>query len=263
MGRCRLLAIDIDGTLLDGTGPCSEPNRYAIAEAVSAGIDVVFVTARPWQTVALLAADCNLDGVALCSLGAIAYDLADASVIGFHQLSKRAIRATIDCLRGLASDVAFGWVTPSGLHLDTRYPTTAHGWSRAHLDALLYGTEPVVHLFARTAGAPPNWMARASADLDGRVECASWSNGVLDVTAAGVTKLAALESLCRERSIPRSSVVAIGDSPVDVPMIEWAGTGVAVSNAAPDVRDAADLVVAACVDDGVDEAIHVVLRDRR
>lgn len=95
--------------------------------------------------------------------------------------------------------------------------------------------------------------------LGGSVETARWSSGVLDITATGVTKLAALRDYCSRRSIPQTSVVAIGDTMVDLPMMRWAEMGIAVSDAAQQVRDAANMVVAHCEEHAVAEAIEAVL----
>ena len=71
------------------------------------------------------------------------------------------------------------------------------------------------------------------------------------ISAAGVSKAAALEELCDELGVGAAEVVAFGDYPNDLPMLEWAGHAVAVANAHPDVLRVADEVTASNVDDGV------------
>ncbi len=74
---------------------------------------------------------------------------------------------------------------------------------------------------------------------------------LLEISAAGVSKATALARLCDERGIDRKHVIAFGDMPNDLPMLAWAGHGVAVANAHPEVIAAADEVTASNDDGGV------------
>ena len=74
---------------------------------------------------------------------------------------------------------------------------------------------------------------------------------LLEFAASGVSKAVALERLCAERGIPSSAVVAFGDMPNDIPMLTWAGHGVAVGNAHPDLVAVADATTLPCDKDGV------------
>jgi hydroxymethylpyrimidine pyrophosphatase-like HAD family hydrolase len=76
-------------------------------------------------------------------------------------------------------------------------------------------------------------------------------NWVIEISAAGVNKATALAEICDERAVDAADVVAFGDHLNDLPMLAWAGLGVAVANAHPDVIDAADEVTASNDDDGV------------
>src|SRR4029453_19293291 len=80
-----------------------------------------------------------------------------------------------------------------------------------------------------------------------------------EISAAGVTKAFALERLCRRLGVAPEEVVAVGDMPNDLAMLGWAGTGVAVANAAPEVLDAADEVTAANTEDGVARLLERIL----
>jgi hydroxymethylpyrimidine pyrophosphatase-like HAD family hydrolase len=74
---------------------------------------------------------------------------------------------------------------------------------------------------------------------------------VVEISAAGVNKATALAELCEERGIPAQDVIAFGDHQNDVPMLAWAGHGVAVENAHPDAVAVADELTSSCDDDGV------------
>jgi hypothetical protein len=95
--------------------------------------------------------------------------------------------------------------------------------------------------------------------LDGLVNV--WFSGahLLEISPAGVSKASTLERVAAQWQISSDRVVAIGDMPNDIPMIEWAGHGVAVANAHPLVRAAADHVTASNDDDGVAEELERLL----
>jgi len=78
----------------------------------------------------------------------------------------------------------------------------------------------------------------------------------LAITSREATKQHALAELCRTYAIPAERVMAVGDSRNDVPMMQWAGLGVAMGNALPEVRDAVATHTASNDDDGVAEAIE-------
>ena len=87
-------------------------------------------------------------------------------------------------------------------------------------------------------------------------------NGLLEVSAAGVTKAFGLERLAAEHGISADEVMAFGDMPNDLPMLTWAGHAVAVANAHPDVLAIADEVTASNDDDGVAVVIERLLATR-
>ena len=85
---------------------------------------------------------------------------------------------------------------------------------------------------------------------------ATWSvDGLVEISAAGVTKAAALARVCDRLGIDAADVVAFGDMPNDLALLAWAGTSYAVSNAHPSVLAAADHVTASNDEDGVAEAL--------
>jgi HAD superfamily hydrolase (TIGR01484 family) len=83
----------------------------------------------------------------------------------------------------------------------------------------------------------------------------SSNDGLLEISAADVSKASGLASLAAELGVPAAETVAFGDMPNDLPMLAWAGHGVAVANAHPEVLAAADEVTASNDDDGVAEVL--------
>ena len=79
----------------------------------------------------------------------------------------------------------------------------------------------------------------------------STNNGLIEVVPLGISKATGVEELARPLGITAEEVVAFGDMPNDVPMLRWAGLGVAMGNAHPEAVAAADEVTATKADDGV------------
>jgi Cof subfamily protein (haloacid dehalogenase superfamily) len=252
-GIFRLAAIDLDGTLLRPDGTLSERSRAALGRARAAGIRVVLVTARGPRSVRVLAAELGLDGSAICSNGAITLDLASGEVVRTQplgaEIAARLVRELRTRLPGIlfAAEseeiglepgfAAWEWEPPAG----TRYA-----------DGLELVAEPVAKLIVRHETHALEAIAEAARELAGGDAAVTipgpWT---VEISAAGVSKAAALAELCAELGVAPEEVVAFGDYPNDLPMLEWAGHAVAVANAHPDVLRAADEITASNADDGV------------
>ena len=112
---------------------------------------------------------------------------------------------------------------------------------------------PAVKLLIRKAGARSADMAAALAKhvgLEGDITY-STNNGLIEIVPLGISKATGVEELARPLGITADDVVAFGDMPNDVPMLGWAGLGVAMGNAHPDAVAAADEVTTTNADDGV------------
>ena len=100
-------------------------------------------------------------------------------------------------------------------------------------------------------------LARARASLGAAVECThSSSDGLLEISASGVSKASGLASLAEQWGVDAQEVVAFGDMPNDLPMLAWAGRSVGMANAHPDVLAAVDEVTASNDDDGVAQVLE-------
>jgi hydroxymethylpyrimidine pyrophosphatase-like HAD family hydrolase len=135
-------------------------------------------------------------------------------------------------------------------------PAYRPGWDQAdklvaELDAILQ--EPMAKLLARHRELDPDTLLSHARAVVGELATLTHSSrdGLLEISAAGVSKASTLELLCRERGFTADDVIAFGDMPNDVPMLSWAGWAVAVANAHPDVIDVVDEVTASNDDDGV------------
>jgi Cof subfamily protein (haloacid dehalogenase superfamily) len=252
-GIFRLAAIDLDGTLLRPDGSLSERSRAALRRVRTAGIRVVLVTARGPRSVRVLAAELDLDGGAICSNGAITLDLGSGEIVRTQPLATEIAARLVRELRSRLPGILFAaeseeialepgfaaweWKPPPG----TRYA-----------DGLELVAEPVAKLIVRHETHTLEAIAAAARELAGEDAAVAipgpWT---VEISAAGVSKAAALAELCAELRVRANEVVAFGDYPNDLPMLEWAGRAVAVANAHPDVLRVADEVTASNADDGV------------
>jgi Cof subfamily protein (haloacid dehalogenase superfamily) len=255
MDGIRLVASDLDGTLLRPDESVSDRTRSALAAAREAGITVVVVTGRPARSLAPIAERIGLGGIAICANGAVIWDLDSGTMVDHSPLAADLAARLIGALREAIPGVLFAVELEQGFGREA-------GWSEGLLllpapdvleaDALELVTGPVTKLLVRHPTLPFEEVAERARGAVGEDAVVTWAGlRVVEISAAGVTKAFALERLCRRLGIASHQVVAVGDMPNDLAMLDWAGTSVAVANAAEEVLEAADEVTAANVDDGV------------
>lgn len=256
----RLLALDLDGTLLDSSGGVSAANRAAIGAARALGAGVVVVTGRAAADIdAPLLAQLNLELPVICSHGAQSIDPKSGATIDHVPLADDRARALLEYAdRNALSAAAYVsgryWClegTPS-LMEHVRGPR----WRpvRSLLGIPQYETPTFLRLFGRTS---IDAICTAFGTWPLHFKHESWETfDECAITSPDATKELALARLCAELAIPAEAVLAIGDSRNDVPMLRWAGVGVAMANAPSDVRARVARVTAACDDDGVARAIE-------
>jgi len=135
MAMPRLLATDLDGTLLRTDGTVSERTRRALDDALASGVVVVLVTGRPPHTLKKAAQAAGLSGLAVCSNGAIVYDLDRDEIVRHTPLPVESARGVILALRDAVPDVCFAFVRGTRFACEPAY----HGIARAvdHADGFL------------------------------------------------------------------------------------------------------------------------------
>jgi Cof subfamily protein (haloacid dehalogenase superfamily) len=194
-------------------------------------------------------------GIAVCANGAVVYDLHTEQVLESSLLPAAVGREVAAALRAAIPGIGFA-VEP----LDRPFahePEYVPRWDSADprttapIDELLAGD--VVKLLARHEGLGADELlaAAVAAVGDAATLTHSSSDGLLEISAAGVSKATGLARLASEHGVDPGQVVAFGDMPNDLPMLTWAGLGVAVANAHPAVLEVADEVTASNDDDGV------------
>jgi Cof subfamily protein (haloacid dehalogenase superfamily) len=261
----RLVATDLDGTLLRSDASVSARTRQTLRAVRDAGLQVTLVTARAPRWVTEIFVRLGLDaGYAVCSNGAIVYDFAADATLLHRSLSADVSKRIVEALREAAPGVAFACERESLSFREPHYvplwPTP--GMEVPRTDALVFVAEPVSKLVVQHPQLTQEELYALAVGICGESATATISGQVLvEISAAGVTKAYALAALCEEVGIDSESVLAFGDMPNDIPMLEWAGHGVAVRNAHPDVIAVADDVTEANDDDGVAVALERLLLD--
>jgi hydroxymethylpyrimidine pyrophosphatase-like HAD family hydrolase len=262
MGEIRLVASDLDGTLLRPDETVSERTREAIVAVHRAGITLVLVTGRPPRALAPIAARIGVGGIAICANGAVVWDLDAGTMVDVTPLAADLAAGLVRELREAIPGVLFAVELEHGFGREAGW-TDGTGPPRPRLveretpevleaDALELVTGPVVKLLVRHPTLPFPEVARRARQAVGEHAVVTWAGTrLLEISAAGVTKAWALERLCARLGVHRQQVLALGDMENDLPMLAWAGHSVAVANAQPDVLDAADEVTASNLDDGV------------
>jgi Cof subfamily protein (haloacid dehalogenase superfamily) len=254
------VATDLDGTVVRSDYTISDRTVAALAAVEAAGRTLVFVTGRPPRWMHMVAEQTGHHGLAICANGAQLYDLHSEEVIEEHLLPVDVLREVMETIRRELPEVAFGVEYGLNFVYDQAYQarwdatrTSARMVDPADLTAL-----PAAKLLVQHAELDPDTLLARVLTIAGDLASFTHSGygGLLEVSAAGVSKASALARLCEQRGIAAADVVAFGDMPNDLPMLAWAGTAYAVANAHPAVLTAVKLHAASNDDDGVAQVLE-------
>lgn len=253
--RVKAVACDLDGTLLCSDGSLAERTLAALRAVQRSGALLAICTARPPRWTLPVLEQLEQPPVAVCSNGAVVLDLATGRELEVRALPPRACRTVVARLSAALPGGA--WAVEraqSFAHEPTYVPAwpVPAGTAVAPIEQLI--DEPVVKLLLRHRQHSADAMLSAARRLVGELVEASHSSSsgqLLEICAPGVSKATALAGLCAARGIAREQVIAFGDMPNDLPMLRWAGRGVAVANAHPEVLAAADELTLSNDDGGV------------
>jgi Cof subfamily protein (haloacid dehalogenase superfamily) len=252
----RLIATDLDGTIIRSDGTISGRTVDALAAVERAGATVVLVTGRPVRWLDDVIAQLGHRGVVICSNGAIVYDLHTERIVESTLIPADTVAKVVETLVAAMPELSFAVETGdevfhshgyrSGWTLDPHWVMEFHDLDvvASHAAAKLLASHPTM--------TPDELLAATSALLGDLVE-ATHSNGrgLVEMGPAGVSKATTLTKFCAERDIAREDVVAFGDMPNDLAMLSWAGTAYAVANAHRDVLAAVEHTTKSNDDDGV------------
>lgn len=273
--RPRLIATDLDRTLLASDGGVSARTREALDAATAAGIHVVPATARNPVGLRHLQPVLGFDRWALCSNGAFGVHLTTRELLFADEVPADVIARFVTVLDREIPGVRYAAVRDAGERFvaqegyadlatfadHKRDPSAMHGETLA----VVTGSSALKLVFRHETITSPELfeLARglvASGALDGTgFEMTLSGAPFVEVMAAGVSKASGLAQLCTRLGVDRSEVLAFGDGLNDREMLAWAGHGVAVANADDVVKDVADELTASNDEDGVARIIEDLL----
>ena len=250
----KLVATDLDGTLLHSDGTVTERTRRVLTAVEAKGITVVFVTGRPIRWMADLWEHVGGHGLAICSNGGIVYDVRARAVSTARTIPVDVGLRVGEILRTAIPGTTFAIEMADGFAREPefmpRLPVPA-GLRIGRLPEIFDGS--TVKMLARHESmAPEQFWAEAETHV-GDLVTTTWSStgALVEMSAAGVTKASTLAMVCADRGVRADQVVAFGDMPNDLPMLQWAGTSFAMSNGHPSVLELADNLAPSNENDGV------------
>jgi hydroxymethylpyrimidine pyrophosphatase-like HAD family hydrolase len=255
MTRCRLVALDVDGTLMSYDGVISDEVRQAVRDVRDSGLHVVLATGRGVHSAAPVAAELGLtEGWVVCSNGAVTARLDPSTDLGYEIV--RVV--TFDpgpALRAIAMELPDALYAVEDLGLGFRVSADfPDGELSGDLEVVSWDeltTTPATRVVIRSPESTPEQFHELVERVGlHEVEYAVGWSAWLDLTPGGVSKASALEEVRQHLGVQPHATVAIGDGSNDVQMLRWAARGVAMGHASESVRAAADEVTGSIDDDG-------------
>lgn len=267
----RLIATDLDGTLLRPDKTISRRGLAALRGAADAGIHLVAATGRQPGGLPPSLPSCGF-GHVLGGNGAICVDQASGEILFERPIEAETVTAIALTLRKTMPGVQLSAardhgrryaVEPGYLELIGASEKVPEGYLGVEpFEEVI--SEPTLKLSVRHPSISAEQMLR-TLNESGLVGFHATTSGApfLEIGGADVTKASGLILLCKVLNVAAEEVLAAGDAANDVEMIRWAGRGVAMGNASAQVKAVADLVTASNIEDGLAKAVEAVLTERR
>jgi Cof subfamily protein (haloacid dehalogenase superfamily) len=261
--KIELLALDLDGTLLDEHFHISQRVLDALAAAVHCGVRVTIATGRPVGVTRPFVQAVGVNAPAICMQGGVIYDFATETML--HQLTlPHDLSCTLVGLEGQYPAWQAVVYAPDAMYVSSlRYEMDFYEallgtdlTVRDDLCVALGRRDPQKVLYI----VPPQDAPLALSELKGlageRAVVVQSHALFVEVNPTGAHKGAGLARLAKTLGIPRERVMAIGDQDNDETMLAWAGVGVVMGNGSPASKAAADWVAPSIHEDGVAAAIE-------
>jgi len=258
----RLVATDLDGTLLGLDDVVSERTRQAIRAVVDAGIHVVAATGRSQWTATPLVEPADGVDVIVCSNGASLYHVREQRSLASYPIADEVIDEILANLDASLPGCVFGWETDDDLHYEQGFlayrpnldrpasPDLARGERPERIRKLMVGHPEVQH-YALLDLVVPLTPPRAFATTSGAP--------FVEITGDGVDKAFGVRTYCEQLGIAAEEVLAFGDNHNDIAMVTWAGRGIAMGNAHPALLAVVDEQTESNVEDGVAQVLETLV----
>ncbi|MET8681168.1 HAD family hydrolase [Streptomyces sp. NPDC004647] len=251
----RLIATDLDGTLLRADGTVSQRSRAALAAAAKAGAAHIIVTGRAAPRARHILDDLGYRGLAVCAQGGQVYHAGENRLLTSVTLDRKlaglalakieaetgplAVAANRD---GLEGEVLVG----PGYRMQSPLPVVPYK------DPAELWSAPLSKLFIQHPTLDDDELARvALATAGDLVGVTMAGEGIVELLPLGLTKATGLRLAARRLGLKAADTIAFGDMPNDIPMFGWAAHGVAMANAHHELKAVADEVTASHQEDGI------------
>lgn len=259
----RLVAMDMDDTILRDDWTISERVVKAVQQAQKQGVHVTFATGRMPASTRPYVEQLGLDVPLITYNGAMIQEVLSGEVLYRSVIPVETARDIVH------------WLLPQDIHFhiyikDQVFVEKMNDWSRGYaratgvpveetnLTELLAkeqeGIEKIL-LFGEPEGLE-DWAQKIRLKYEGKVRSTKSKPHFLELIHPSVSKGVALAALAKRLGVKQEDVMAVGDSLNDIEMIRYAGLGVAMGNARREVKEIADVVTASNQEDGVAQAIE-------
>jgi Cof subfamily protein (haloacid dehalogenase superfamily) len=259
----RLVATDLDGTLLRSDTTVSAYTLDVLDRARRAGVEVLALTARSPLGIDAIAERTGLTGTAIAHNGSLLYEIGGRRILSASTITPAEIRSAAEEARAVIPDAGFAVSTGTSMVADPIYrAVTILFHTRRVVEAVeeLWATEGAVRLYLHSATLDTDTMFARVSTL-ASVWTHAGGRSMLEFGAAGVSKASALRDYCAARGITADEVAAFGDMPSDLEMLAWAGRPYAMANAHPIVLAAVAGRAPANDADGVARVVEGWLRE--
>jgi hypothetical protein len=263
--KIHLVAIDLDGTLLTSAKQISEVSAAILRQVRVDGVHVVLATARPPRSVKPFYDLLDLDTPMINYNGALVYDPPGGRVLLHRPVQPKVAVSAVNIARRVYPEVVVHgevmdrWCTDRD---QAAYQTETGKLFRPDLVAPLSEWLPDGVTKLLLLGQGDRLLDAAQAILRKHrydITIMQTEDHLLQIMHKTVSKVQALRVVCGELGVTQDQVLAIGDNANDVGMLQWAGIGVAMGNAVPEAKAAANVVTEDHDSDGVAQVIHRIL----
>ncbi|KJY42273.1 hypothetical protein VR41_08450 [Streptomyces sp. NRRL B-1568] len=263
--RYRLVATDLDGTLLRSDSTVSARTRSALRRAQGLGVHHVIVTGRPARGCLPFFTALGYTGLAVCGQGAQVYDAGRGLLLSGTALDTSAARAALSRLTAHVGPLDLAVVT-SG---DTAEFVITQGFGRGDERELApYRIAGPAQLWDRPVDkvllrhptlSDADLVAAARLCTGPELTVVHAGHRIVELLPTGFDKATGLARVTRSLGLTARDVIAFGDMPNDIPLLRWAGHAVAMANGHPDLKAEADEIAPANDDDGVADVLERIL----
>ena len=252
----RLVALDIDGTLMNASRGVSGANRAAVRAARERGAAIVLATGRNIDATRPVWEELGLSGPMITYGGAWIVDAPSGDTLWMEEMDPELVR---ECVRladlfgihvHLYQDDAVVYRKENAFVQSYIGRHALRSRKDPDLADRLYARIPKVLAYA-DPGSEEGYRRAFAEALSGRASVSRSIPGFIEISGLGATKGQALKRVAGMLGIPQAETAAVGDNYLDADMLEWAGTGVAVANAEKEILESCDLTVPSCAEDGV------------